>query len=150
MQADQNLTALGGLADDAFGLRDLRRLQRKIPSVSVELEASVDDPPVPQPRPEGASPTSKPVPPGPDRGALTSSPLKLLGTPLPAVALVPTEELEQMTTLIDRARRPSLTGVYLAVLIAALLIVAAIWLSTDNNAGTNSLATDEKAMTRVP
>jgi hypothetical protein len=69
---------------------------------------------------------------------------------LPAVALVPTEELEQMTTLIDRARRPSLTGVYLAVLIAALLIVAAIWLSTDNNAGTNSLATDEKAMTRVP
>jgi hypothetical protein len=56
-----------------------------------------------------------------------------------------------MTTLIDRARHPSLTGVYLAILIAALVIVAVgFWLATDNNAGTNSLATDEKAMTRVP
>jgi hypothetical protein len=44
------------------------------------------------------------------------------------------------------------TGVYLAVLIAALVIVAVgttIWLSTDNS-GTNSLATDEKAMTQSP
>jgi len=70
---------------------------------------------------------------------------------LPAVALVPTEELEQMTPLIDRARHPSLPGVYLAVLVAALVVVAAwFWLTTDNNAGTNSLATDEKAMTRTP
>ena len=45
------------------------------------------------------------------------------------------------------------TTVYLAVLVAALVIVAvgtAIWLMTDNNSGTNSLATDEKAMTRSP
>ena len=52
---------------------------------------------------------------------------------------------------IDRTRRG--TVAYLAVLIAALVIVAvgtAIWLMTDNNAGTNSLATDEKAMTRTP
>jgi hypothetical protein len=72
---------------------------------------------------------------------------------LQAVALVPEEELGQMATIIDRARPLSRTGVYLAVLIAALVIAAVgttIWLSTDNNAGTNSLATDEKAMTRVP
>jgi hypothetical protein len=72
---------------------------------------------------------------------------------LQAVALVPEEELGQMATIIDRAPPPSRTGVYLAGLIAALVIVAVgttIWLSTDNNAGTNSLATDEKAMTRVP
>jgi hypothetical protein len=56
-----------------------------------------------------------------------------------------------MNTRIERARHPSLTGVYLAVLIGALVVVGTIiWLSTDNNAGTNSLATDEKAMTRVP
>ena len=45
------------------------------------------------------------------------------------------------------------TIAYLALLIAALVIVAvgtSIWLMTDNNAGTNSLATDEKAMTRTP
>jgi hypothetical protein len=57
-----------------------------------------------------------------------------------------------MAIIIDRVP-PSRTGVYLAVLIAALLIVGvgtAIWLSTDNNAGTNSLASDEKAMTRTP
>jgi hypothetical protein len=55
-----------------------------------------------------------------------------------------------MATIIDRARHPPLTGVYL--LIAALVIAAVgttIWLSTDNS-GTNLLATDEKAMTRVP
>jgi hypothetical protein len=58
-----------------------------------------------------------------------------------------------MATVTARARHPSLTGVYLAVLIAALVIVAGgttIWLSTANNAGTNALATDEKAMTRGP
>jgi hypothetical protein len=57
-----------------------------------------------------------------------------------------------MATIIARARRPSLTGNYLVVLIAALVIVAVgatIWLSTDNS-GTNALATDEKATTRVP
>ena len=57
-----------------------------------------------------------------------------------------------MTTTIDRPRRPSFTGAYLAVLIATLIIVAVgttIWLSTDNS-GTNLLATDEKAITRVP
>jgi flagellar basal body-associated protein FliL len=57
-----------------------------------------------------------------------------------------------MATIIARARRPSLTGIYLVVLIAALVIVAVgatIWLSTDNS-GTNALATDEKATTRVP
>jgi hypothetical protein len=54
-----------------------------------------------------------------------------------------------MATTIDRAWYP--TGVYMAVLIAALVIVAVgFWLATDNNAGTNSLATDEKAMTRTP
>jgi hypothetical protein len=58
-----------------------------------------------------------------------------------------------METISARARHPSLTGVYLAVLIGALVIVAGgttIWLSTDNNAGTNALATDQKAMTRGP
>ncbi len=53
--------------------------------------------------------------------------------------------------LIDSSRRGTIA--YLAVLIAALLIVAVgttIWLMTDNNAGTNSFATDEKAMTRTP
>jgi len=48
--------------------------------------------------------------------------------------------------------RPGTTA-YLAVLVAALVIVAvgtAIWLMTDNNSGTNSLATDEKSMTRSP
>jgi hypothetical protein len=62
------------------------------------------------------------------------------------------EELEQMTIIIDRVS-PFRTGVYLAVLIAALVIAAVgttIWLSTDNNAGTNSLASDEEAMTRAP
>ena len=57
-----------------------------------------------------------------------------------------------MATIIERARHRPLIGIYMAVLIAALVIVvvgAAIWLSTDNF-GTNSLATDEKAMTRVP
>jgi len=57
-----------------------------------------------------------------------------------------------MATIIERARHRPLVGIYMAVLIAALVIVAvgaAIWLSTDNS-GTNSLATDEKAMTRVP
>ncbi len=52
---------------------------------------------------------------------------------------------------IDSSRRGTIA--YLAVLIAALIIVAvgtSIWLMTDNNAGTNSLATDEKAMTRTP
>jgi hypothetical protein len=52
---------------------------------------------------------------------------------------------------MDHARRP-LTGIYLAVLIIALAIVAVgttIWLSTDNS-GTNVLATDEKAMSRAP
>ena len=51
---------------------------------------------------------------------------------------------------IDISRRGTIA--YLAVLIAALVIVAvgtAIWLMTDNNSGTNSLATDEKAM-RTP
>jgi hypothetical protein len=70
---------------------------------------------------------------------------------MPPAALVPTEELEQMTPLIERTRRPSVPGAYLAVLIAALDVVAVgFWLATDNNAGTNSLATDEKAMTRTP
>ena len=57
-----------------------------------------------------------------------------------------------MATIIERARHRPLVGIYRALLIAALVIVAvgaAIWLSTDNS-GTNSLATDEKAMTRVP
>jgi hypothetical protein len=63
------------------------------------------------------------------------------------------EELEQMAKFTDRMRHPSLVDGYVAVLIAALVIVAvgtAIWLSTDNSAGTNSLASDEKAMTRTP
>jgi RAB protein geranylgeranyltransferase component A len=63
------------------------------------------------------------------------------------------EELEQVAIIIDRVRLSRTTGVYLAVLIAALVIVAvgtAIWLLTDNNAGTNSLASDQKAMTRTP
>ena len=58
-----------------------------------------------------------------------------------------------MATITARARRLSLAGAYLSVLIAAVVIVAVgttIWLSTDNNAGTNALATDEKAMTRGP
>ena len=57
-----------------------------------------------------------------------------------------------MATIIERARHRPLVGIYRALLIAALVIVAvgaAIWLSTDNS-GTNSLATDEKAMRRVP
>jgi hypothetical protein len=57
-----------------------------------------------------------------------------------------------MASFTDRVP-PSRTAVYLAVLIAALVIVAvgtAIWLSTDNSEGTNSLASDEKAMTRTP
>lgn len=67
------------------------------------------------------------------------------------MASVTTEEREQMTPLIERARRPSLPSVYLVVLVAALVVVAAwFWLTTDNNAGTNSLATNEKAMTRTP
>jgi hypothetical protein len=52
---------------------------------------------------------------------------------------------------IDGSRRGTIA--YLTVLIAALVIVAVgstIWLMTDNNAGTNSLATDEKATTRAP
>jgi heme/copper-type cytochrome/quinol oxidase subunit 4 len=52
---------------------------------------------------------------------------------------------------IDGSRRG--TVAYLAVLIAALIIVVVgttIWLMTGNNAGSNSLATDEKAMTRAP
>ena len=56
-----------------------------------------------------------------------------------------------MAIIIDRVP-PSRAGVYLAVLIAALAIVAVgttIWLSAGNNAGTNSLASDEKAMTRA-
>jgi multidrug resistance efflux pump len=60
-----------------------------------------------------------------------------------------------MATIIDGARSRNLrpAGIYLAVLIVALVIVAAgtaIWLSTDNNPGTNTLATDEKAITRSP
>ncbi len=54
-------------------------------------------------------------------------------------------------TFIDGSRRRIIA--YLAVLIAALVIVAVgsfIWLMTDNNAGTNSLATDGKAMTQSP
>jgi len=50
-------------------------------------------------------------------------------------------------------RSPSRLTVYLAVLIAAFVIVAAgtiMWLSTDTNSGTNALATDEQSITRVP
>ena len=58
-----------------------------------------------------------------------------------------------MVTIIDGARRSNsrVAGIYLAVLVVALIIVAAgtaMWLSTDNNPGTNALATDEKAMIR--
>ena len=59
-----------------------------------------------------------------------------------------------MVTIIDGARSSSnsrVAGIYLAVLVVALVIVAAgtaMWLS--NNPGTNALATDEKAMTRSP
>jgi heme/copper-type cytochrome/quinol oxidase subunit 4 len=52
---------------------------------------------------------------------------------------------------VDSSRRGMIA--YIAVLIAALIIVAVgttIWLMTDSNTGTNSLATDEKAMTRTP
>ena len=52
---------------------------------------------------------------------------------------------------IESRRRGAIA--YLAVLVVALVIVvlgSAIWLMTDNNAGTNSLATDNKAMTRTP
>ena len=48
--------------------------------------------------------------------------------------------------------RKRLAGIYLAVLLVALVIVAigaSIWLSTDNS-GTNVLATDEKAISRAP
>ena len=58
-----------------------------------------------------------------------------------------------MATIIDGARSGRWPSIYLAVLIVALVIVAAgtaIWLSTDNNPGTNALATDEKAITRSP
>ena len=58
------------------------------------------------------------------------------------------EEPKQQMAFIDSSRRGTI-----AVLIAALVIVAVgttIWLMTDNNTGTNSLATDEKAMTRTP
>lgn len=43
-------------------------------------------------------------------------------------------------------------GIYFGVLLVALVIVAigaTLWLSTDNS-GTNLLATDEKAISRVP
>ena len=110
-------------------------------------------PPIEAPR-APLRPKARPPGPGSRRPHLppaVQAPLKLLATPLPAVALVPTEELEQMTPLIERTRRPSLPGAYLAVLIAALVVVAVgFWLATDNNTGTNSLATDEKAMTRTP
>ncbi|MGZ5822854.1 MAG: hypothetical protein ACXWJH_06280 [Hyphomicrobium sp.] len=60
-----------------------------------------------------------------------------------------------MATIIDGARSSNsrAVSIYLAVLIVALAIVAVgttIWLSTDNNPGTNALATDERAMTRSP
>jgi hypothetical protein len=60
-----------------------------------------------------------------------------------------------MATIFDGARSPKsrVAGIYVAVLIVALLIVATgatLWLSTDNNPGTNTLATDERAMTRTP
>jgi hypothetical protein len=48
--------------------------------------------------------------------------------------------------------RKRLAGFYFAVLLVALVIVAigaTLWLSTDNS-GTNLLATDEKAISRVP
>jgi heme/copper-type cytochrome/quinol oxidase subunit 4 len=52
---------------------------------------------------------------------------------------------------IDSSNRGTIA--YLTVLIAALVIVAVgttIWLMTNNNAGTNSLATDNQSMTRTP
>ena len=57
-----------------------------------------------------------------------------------------------MATIIDRARPASRAGIYVTVLVALVIVAAgaAIWFSTDNNAGTNSLASDEKAMTRTP
>jgi flagellar basal body-associated protein FliL len=60
-----------------------------------------------------------------------------------------------MAAIINGARSSNsrVAGIYLAVLLVALVIVAAgaaMWLLTDNNAGTNALATDEKAMTRSP
>jgi predicted anti-sigma-YlaC factor YlaD len=60
-----------------------------------------------------------------------------------------------MATIIDGARSSNsrVAGIYLAVLVVALVIVAAgtaMWPSTDNNPGTNALATDEKAITRSP
>jgi hypothetical protein len=60
-----------------------------------------------------------------------------------------------MVTIIDGARSSNsrVAGIYLAVLVVALVIVAAgtaMWLSPDNNPGTNALATDEKAMTQSP
>ena len=59
-----------------------------------------------------------------------------------------------MTTIGDGRRRWSsrFAGIYLAVLIVALSIVAigtTIWLSTDTS-GTNLLATDEKAISHTP
>jgi hypothetical protein len=59
-----------------------------------------------------------------------------------------------MATIIGGSRRPfsRATAIYLAVVLAAFVIVAAgasMWLSTDNS-GTNSLASDEKAMSRAP
>jgi hypothetical protein len=59
-----------------------------------------------------------------------------------------------MATIIDGALSSHLrvAGIYLALLIVALVIVVvgtAIWLSTDNNPGTNALASDEKAVTRA-
>ena len=57
-----------------------------------------------------------------------------------------------MATITDGGRRPLLFGIYLAVLVIALVIVAAgatIWLSTDTS-GTNALATDEKAISHTP
>ena len=60
-----------------------------------------------------------------------------------------------MASILDGKRRSlsSVAGIYLAVLIVALGIVAigtTIWLTTDNNAGPNVLATDEQSVTRVP
>ena len=48
----------------------LRAGNGKPAQAALRDKASVDDPPVPQSRPEGASPI-KPAPLGPDRGALT-------------------------------------------------------------------------------
>jgi len=54
--------------------------------------------------------------------------------------------------MVGGSDRKRLAGIYFAVLFVALVIVAigaTIWLSTDNS-GTNVLATDEKAISRVP